>query len=87
MEPDNAQYRQVLTNLEEGGDAYRRHAGSYQGYGSLGELCMPLCLCWGRSGASAPDVKTGTICGKLPEAAFRFCPPPVARSCGEIKNP
>ena len=54
MEPDNAQYRQVLTNLEEGGDAYRRHAGSYQGYGSLGELCMPLCLCWGAQWCFCP---------------------------------
>ncbi|MFR8874901.1 MAG: hypothetical protein ACLVHV_16570 [Oscillospiraceae bacterium] len=46
MEPDNAQYRQVLTNLEEGGDAYRRHAGSYQGYGSLGS-CVCRCACAG----------------------------------------
>lgn len=54
MEPDNALYQQVLTTLEEGGTTYRRQASTYRGFGGLGDLCMPLCLCWGAQWCFCP---------------------------------
>lgn len=54
MEPDNAMYQQVLTTLEQGGTAYRRQAGNYEGFGGLGNLCLPFCLCWGAQWCCCP---------------------------------
>ncbi len=54
MEPDNALYQQVLTTLEEGGTTYPRQASTYRGFGGLGDLCMPLCLCWGAQWCFCP---------------------------------
>lgn len=52
--PDNAQYRQILQELEQGGSVYRRQAGAFQGYGSFGDLCMPLCMCFGAQWCCCP---------------------------------
>ena len=52
--PDNAQYRQILQELEQGGSVYRRQAGNFQGYGSFGDLCMPLCMCFGAQWCCCP---------------------------------
>ena len=54
MEPDNTLYQQVLTTLEQGGSTYRRQASAYRGFGGLGDLCMPLCLCWGAQWCFCP---------------------------------
>ena len=45
MEPDNAVYLQTLQAIENGGAAYRRHAGGYRGFDMRGSLWQ-LCLCW-----------------------------------------
>lgn len=46
MEPDNAQYRQALYEIENGGESYRRHAGGFGGYASRTYPFLPLCLCF-----------------------------------------
>ncbi len=46
MEPDNYQYRSALEEIENGGEAYRRQAGSFRGYNTKGSPCMPMCLCY-----------------------------------------
>lgn len=43
MEPDNDEYLRVLESIENGGAAYRRHAGNYQGY-DMGGTCMSPCM-------------------------------------------
>lgn len=45
MEPDNMEYLQALQDIENGGAAYRRQAGSFRGFGLRGGLWQ-LCLCW-----------------------------------------
>lgn len=53
-EPDNLQYRQVLQQLEQGGSFYRRQAGSFQGFGGIGDLCLPVCMCYGLNWCCCP---------------------------------
>ena len=45
MEPDNMEYLQALRDIESGGAAYRRQAGSFRGFNVRGGLWQ-LCLCW-----------------------------------------
>lgn len=45
MDPDNLQYQQALTSLENGGSAYRRRTANFEGFGGA-SFCSPLwCLC------------------------------------------
>ena len=57
MEPDNQEYLQVLSMMENGGAAYRQQAGNFRGFTFGGDPCTNLCLCYlfnffccGRSG-------------------------------------
>lgn len=45
MEPDNLEYLQALEDIQNGGAAYRRQAGSFRGFNLRGNLWQ-LCLCW-----------------------------------------
>lgn len=46
MEPDNYEYLQVLDQIENGGAAYRRQAGSYHTF-NMGRAGIPsICLCY-----------------------------------------
>ena len=45
MEPDNPEYLQALSAMENGGHAYRQQAGSFGGFQLKGGLWQ-LCLCW-----------------------------------------
>lgn len=45
MEPDNAEYLGTLEQIQNGGAAYRRQAGSFRGFNVRGGLWQ-LCLCW-----------------------------------------
>ncbi len=46
MEPDNMAYLRTLQNMENGGTAYREHAGDYGGFQMRGSPCGSLLLCW-----------------------------------------
>ncbi len=46
MEPDNARYLQFLSQLENGGTAYRQQAGNFLGFTMRGDPCANLFLCW-----------------------------------------
>ncbi|MBQ7801276.1 MAG: J domain-containing protein [Oscillospiraceae bacterium] len=46
MEPDNQEYLDLLNRMENGGSAYRRQAGNFQGFEMRGDPCTNLCLCW-----------------------------------------
>lgn len=46
MEPDNMEYLQALEDIENGGEAYRRHAGGFRGFEVRGGGLWQLCLCW-----------------------------------------
>ncbi|MBQ8835323.1 MAG: J domain-containing protein [Oscillospiraceae bacterium] len=46
MEPDNQEYLNALEEIENGGAAYRRHAGNFQGFSMGGSPCTNLCLCY-----------------------------------------
>ena len=46
LDPENAEYLQALSMLENGGAAYRRTAGNYQGFSTVSSPCTRLCLCW-----------------------------------------
>ena len=46
LEPDNAQYLHTLEQIQNGGAAYRRQAGSFRGYEMRGSPCTNLLLCW-----------------------------------------
>lgn len=57
MEPDNAEYLETLSAIENGGATYRRQAGSFRGFTTRANPCVPLfllylfqCLCCGRGG-------------------------------------
>ncbi len=45
MEPDNPEYLNVLNQIEHGGAAYRRQAGSYRSFSGRSDPCSNLCLC------------------------------------------
>ena len=46
MEPDNMEYLHALEQIENGGAAYRRQAGSFRGFDMRGIPCANLCLCY-----------------------------------------
>lgn len=46
MEPDNAEYLQTLSDIENGGAAYRRQAGNFRGFSFGGNPCAGMCLCY-----------------------------------------
>ena len=46
MEPDNMLYLRTLRSIENGGEAYREHAGGYRGFSMRGSPCSNLLLCW-----------------------------------------
>ena len=46
MEPDNALYLQTLSQIENGGAAYRRQAGNFGGFTMRTNPFMSLCLCY-----------------------------------------
>ena len=46
MEPDNPVYLETLEQIEHGGAAYRRQAGSFRGFALGGSPCASLCLCY-----------------------------------------
>ena len=46
MEPDNPEYLALLEEIEQGGTAYRRQAGSYRTFQTGSGFCLPFFLCW-----------------------------------------
>ena len=46
MEPGNSEYLEALEQIENGGAAYRRQAGNFQGFSMGGSPCANLCLCY-----------------------------------------
>lgn len=46
MEPGNPTYLELLSQIENGGAAYRRQAGSYRGFSFGGNPCLSMCLCY-----------------------------------------
>ena len=46
MEPGNPTYLELLSQIENGGAAYRRQAGSYRGFSFGGNPCISMCLCY-----------------------------------------
>ena len=46
MEPGNEEYLDLLNQMENGGSAYRRQAGNFQGFEMNGNPCAGLCMCW-----------------------------------------
>lgn len=45
MEPDNAEYLQMLRFMENGGTSYRQAAGGFQGFGGSLDLCRTCAMC------------------------------------------
>ena len=46
MDPDNPEYLRALEIIEQGGNVYRRHAGSFRGFEMRGDPCGNMCLCY-----------------------------------------
>lgn len=46
MEPDNMEYLQMLSQIENGGSAYRRQAGNFGGFTVGRSSIFSLCLCY-----------------------------------------
>ena len=46
MEPDNQEYLWALSQLENGGSAYRKQAGNFGGFSFGGSPCGGLCMCY-----------------------------------------
>lgn len=46
MEPGNQEYLDLLSQIENGGSAYRRHAGNFRGFEMNANPCAPLCMCY-----------------------------------------
>ena len=46
MEPDNMEYLQALSHIENGGAAYRRQAGNFRGFVWGGSPIASMCLCY-----------------------------------------
>ena len=46
MEPGNPTYLELLSQIENGGAAYRRQAGSYRSFSFGGNPCLSMCLCY-----------------------------------------
>lgn len=48
MAPDNLEYQELLTRMENGETTYRQRAGEFTGFDLGGSsLCLPFCLCFG----------------------------------------
>ena len=45
MEPDNPEYLDTLSRMENGGSAYRRNAGNYRGFTTNADPCTSFFLC------------------------------------------
>ena len=45
MDPDNPEYLDALSRMEQGGSAYRRTAGNYRGFAFGGDPCSNFFLC------------------------------------------
>ena len=45
MEPDNREYLQTLDEIQNGGAAYRRQAGSFRGFTGNGSGILSWCIC------------------------------------------
>ncbi len=50
MDPSNAQYRQVLEQLERTGTVYQQNRSAMPVM-NLSRICVPLCLCWACNGS------------------------------------
>lgn len=46
MDPNNAEYLNILNQIENGGAAYRQQAGNFRGFTMGGSPCANLCLCY-----------------------------------------
>ena len=46
MEPDNQLYLSMLSQMENGGSAYRQQAGNFSGFNMHMDPCSSLCLCY-----------------------------------------
>lgn len=46
MEPENPLYLYTLQQIQSGGAAYRQQAGNFRGFGSRGNPCASMCLCY-----------------------------------------
>ena len=46
MDPGNQEYLWALSQLENGGSAYRQQAGNFGGFSFGGSPCGGLCLCY-----------------------------------------
>ena len=46
MEPNNEEYLDLLNQIENGGSAYRRQAGNFQGFEMHGSPCAGICMCY-----------------------------------------
>jgi len=46
MEPDNQEYLRMLSQIENGGSAYRRQTGNFSGFEVRSNPCMNLLMCW-----------------------------------------
>lgn len=46
MEPGNQDYVDELSRMENGGSAYRRQAGNFQGFDIRSNPCLSFCLCY-----------------------------------------
>ena len=46
MDPGNQLYMDTLSQIEYGGAAYRRQAGSFRGFQMRGDPCTNMCLCY-----------------------------------------
>ena len=46
MDPNNAEYLELLEQIENGGAAYRQRSGQFRGFSMDGNPCAGLCLCY-----------------------------------------
>lgn len=46
MEPENQEYLSLLSQIESGGNVYRRHAGNFGGFEMNVNPCAGLCMCY-----------------------------------------
>ena len=46
MDPDNPEYLDALSRMENGGAAYRQRSGDFRGFSMTGGPCAGLCLCY-----------------------------------------
>ena len=46
MDPDNPEYLNMLSHMENGGSVYRQQAGNFRGFTVGGDPCTNLCLCY-----------------------------------------